>query len=130
MRIELNFSINDLCREYSYSELMTTAFEIFDHISEYIESKNVNLSKSNDYNIYISYRQSENGETGSFVYIINDDQNSIFALEKLFAIGKVAKDINLVPKVLVKYNLQGLSNTINILQISGLDPRKVPLMAY
>lgn len=51
-------------------------------------------------------------------------------LEKLFAIGKVAKDINLVPKVLVKYNLQGLSNTINILQISGLDPRKVPLMAY
>lgn len=85
MRIELNFSINDLCREYSYSELMTAAFEIFNHISNCIESKNVDLSKSNDYNIYVSYQQSENGETGSLVYIINDDQNSIFALEKLFA---------------------------------------------
>lgn len=85
MRIELNFSINDLCREYSYSELMTAAFEIFNSISKCIESKNVDLSKSNDYNIYVSYQQSENGETGSLVYIINDDQNSIFALEKLFA---------------------------------------------
>ena len=31
---------------------------------------------------------------------------------------------------LVKYDLNGLNNTINLLQISGLDPKKVPLMAY
>ena len=85
MRIELNFSINDLCREYSYSELMNAVFEIFNNIAEHIKSKNVDLSKLNDYSIYISYRQSENGETGTFICIINDDQNNIFTLEKLFA---------------------------------------------
>lgn len=35
-----------------------------------------------------------------------------------------------MPNVLVKYDLKGLNNTINVLQISGLDPKKVPLMAY
>lgn len=51
-------------------------------------------------------------------------------LEKLLDIGKEARDINLMPEVLVKYDLKGLTNTINVLQISGLDPKKVPLMAY
>lgn len=51
-------------------------------------------------------------------------------LDKLIKIGKEAKDISLMPSILVKYDLQGLNNTINILQISGLDPKKVPLMAY
>ena len=51
-------------------------------------------------------------------------------IEKLLSLGKVAKDISLMPSVLTKYDLQGLNNTINVLQISGLDPRKVPLMAY
>ena len=51
-------------------------------------------------------------------------------LEKLLDIGKDAKDISLMPEVLVKYDLRGLTNTINVLQISGLDPKKVPLMAY
>lgn len=51
-------------------------------------------------------------------------------LEKLLNIGKEAHDICLMPSVLVKYDLKGLNNTINVLQISGLDPSKVPLMAY
>lgn len=51
-------------------------------------------------------------------------------IEKLINIGKEARDINLMPSILVKYDLQGLNNTINVLQISGLDPKKVPLMAY
>lgn len=51
-------------------------------------------------------------------------------IEKLLNIGKESKDICLMPSVLIKYDLQGLSNTINVLQISGLDPKKVPLMAY
>lgn len=51
-------------------------------------------------------------------------------LEKLLNIGKEPHDICLVPTVLVKYDLNGLNNTINVLQISGLDPKKVPLMAY
>ena len=51
-------------------------------------------------------------------------------LEKLINIGKEARDISLMPSILVKYDLKGLNNTINVLQISGLDPKKVPLMAY
>ena len=51
-------------------------------------------------------------------------------IAKLLELGKEARDISLTPKVLVKYDLKGLNNTINVLQISGLDPRKVPLMAY
>lgn len=51
-------------------------------------------------------------------------------VEKLLEIGKDIKDISLMPSVLIKYDLNGLNNTINVLQISGLDPKKVPLMAY
>ncbi len=51
-------------------------------------------------------------------------------IDKLIAIGKENRDISLMPSVLVKYDLNGLNNTINLLQISGLDPKKVPLMAY
>lgn len=51
-------------------------------------------------------------------------------IDKLLTIGKEASDINLMPSVLIKYDLQGLNKTINVLQISGLDPKKVPLMAY
>jgi len=51
-------------------------------------------------------------------------------LSKLLSIGKSAHDIYLTPKVLVKYDLQGLNNTIDILKTSGLDPKVVPLMAY
>lgn len=51
-------------------------------------------------------------------------------LNKLINIGKEARDISLSPKILLKYDLKGLNNTINVLQISGLDPKKVPLIAY
>lgn len=58
------------------------------------------------------------------------DKELIQKLDKLFELGKEARDISLMPNVLVKYDLKGLNNTINVLQISGLDPKKVPLMAY
>jgi hypothetical protein len=51
-------------------------------------------------------------------------------LGKLLSIGKSAHDIYLTPRVLVKYDLQGLNNMINVLKTSGLDPKIVPLMAY
>ena len=51
-------------------------------------------------------------------------------VSKLLSIGKEARDINLMPSVLKKYDLKGLNNTISVLQISGLDPKTVPLMAY
>ena len=51
-------------------------------------------------------------------------------VDKLLSIGKEARDISLTPSVLKKYDLQGLNNTISVLELSGLDPKKVPLMAY
>ncbi len=51
-------------------------------------------------------------------------------IEKLIAVGKEALDIYLNPEILIKYNKDDLENTINTLRNSGLDPKKVPLIAY
>ena len=51
-------------------------------------------------------------------------------INRLMSVGKAPLDIYLNPNILLKYDLAGLNNAINLLQINGLDPRKVPLMAY
>lgn len=51
-------------------------------------------------------------------------------LARLIEVGKEARDIALMPSILIKYDLKGLNNTINVLKVSGLDPKVVPLMAY
>ena len=83
-------------------------------------TKNVNTLKSNKISLDILKDNVE------LLYDKELDEK----INKLLSLGKVARDINLVPSVLTKYDLKGLNNTINVLQISGLDPEKVPLMAY
>ena len=51
-------------------------------------------------------------------------------MDRLLRIGKSALDIYLNPTVLTKYDYKGLDKAIILLQNSGLDPKKVPLMAY
>lgn len=51
-------------------------------------------------------------------------------LSVLIGIGKVPFDIYLNPNILVKYNISELENSIEQLKGSGLDPKKVPLMAF
>lgn len=51
-------------------------------------------------------------------------------LKELMNIGKVPFDIYLNPAVLVKYDAEELKKSINSLVESGLDPKKVPLMAF
>ncbi len=51
-------------------------------------------------------------------------------IDMLLNIGKDPMDIYLNPSVLIKYNLAELYNTINSLKESGLEPDKVPLMAF
>ncbi len=51
-------------------------------------------------------------------------------INKLIEIGKEPLDIYLNPGILIKYNKNDLDDTINKLRSSGLDPKKVPLMAY
>lgn len=51
-------------------------------------------------------------------------------INQLLEVGKEPFDIYLNPSVLVKYDNEKLENMINTLRDSGLDPRKVPLIAY
>ena len=51
-------------------------------------------------------------------------------IQKLMEVGKEPFDIYLNPNILIKYNKSDLDNTINKLKSSGLDPNKVPLIAY
>lgn len=63
------------------------------------------------------------------IEFINDKELKA-KIDYLLQIGKTTFDIYLNPNVLSKYNLQELNNTIKDLQESGLDPKKVPLMAF
>ncbi len=51
-------------------------------------------------------------------------------VNKLIEVGKDAFDIYLNPNILIKYSKEDLDNTIDRLLNSGLDPKKVPLIAY
>lgn len=51
-------------------------------------------------------------------------------VELLLKIGKEIIDIYLTPDVLIKYDKEGLTTTINTLKSNGLSPNEVPLMAY
>lgn len=93
---------------------------ILAHYDEELIKNNISALKENSIDLNIL---EENAE-------ILYDSELKEKLEKLLNLGKEAKDISLMPSVLVKYDLKGLNNTINVLQISGLDPKKVPLMAY
>lgn len=98
----------------------TALTKVLDNYDEELINKNINILKEND----ISFK------------ILKSNANLLYDKElgekitKLLEIGKLASDISLMPNVLSKYDLKGLTNTINVLQISGLDPKKVPLMAF
>ncbi len=51
-------------------------------------------------------------------------------IRKLVEVGKEPIDIYLNPNILIKYNKDALDNVIDKLRNSGLDPKKVPLIAY
>ncbi len=99
---------------------VTALTKVLDNYDEELINKNINILKEND----ISFK------------ILKSNANLLYDKElgekitKLLEIGKLASDISLMPNVLSKYDLKGLTNTINVLQISGLDPKKVPLMAF
>ena len=51
-------------------------------------------------------------------------------VDTIIAAGKTSFDVYLNPNVLIKYNLEQLNAAIDALKDSGLDPAKVPLMAF
>ena len=94
--------------------------QILDHFNEKVIRRNVNIFKENDLSLDI------------FVDHINllYDKELEAKMDRLLRIGKSALDIYLNPTVLTKYDYKGLDKAIILLQNSGLDPKKVPLMAY
>ncbi|MDE5540163.1 MAG: hypothetical protein K2J20_06745 [Bacilli bacterium] len=104
-----------------YLDYTTTDLdEILAHFDEKVIRRNVMIFKNNDLNLDV------------FVDNINllYDKELEAKVDRLLRIGKSALDIYLNPTVLTKYDYRGLDKAIIILQNSGLDPKKVPLMAY
>ena len=98
----------------------TSLLKILENYDEEIIKKNIKALKKYDISLNIIDGNPQ----------VLTDKELDEKLNKLINIGKEARDISLSPKVLLKYDLKGLNNTINVLQISGLDPKKVPLIAY
>ena len=94
--------------------------QILEHFNEKVIRRNVNIFKENELSLDI------------FVDHINllYDKELEAKMDRLLRIGKSALDIYLNPTVLIKYDNKGLDKAIILLQSSGLDPKKVPLMAY
>ena len=113
----------NLLKELEVDKTMFTAGDyqkLLDNYDEETLTKNVGILKDNNFDLNIMY------ECVPLLY----DKELKEKIDKLLGIGKEPQDISLVPDVLTRYDLMGLNNTINVLQISGLDPRKVPLAAY
>lgn len=94
--------------------------EVLENFNEKVIRRNVAIFKNNDLSLDI------------FVDHINllYDRELEAKVDRLLRIGKSALDIYLNPTVLTKYDYRNLDKAIILLQNSGLDPKKVPLMAY
>ena len=86
--------------------------EVFKKNVDYIKSQNIN------FDIFV--------DNVEFL----TDKELVEKMEALVNVGKDPFDIYLNPNVLLKYDLEELKQAINILTDSGLDPKKVPLMAF
>lgn len=80
----------------------------------------------------VNYAKENNLKFDMFIDNINllYDKEFVNKVERLVNIGKDINDVYLYPTVLVKYSDSILENIINSLRSSGLDPKKVPLIAY
>lgn len=116
-------SMMDLFKRIGLSEIMFAESELNDLINledNDLVEKNVNIL--NKFNINLDIL-SDN------VNLLSDNELE----EKINMIldnGKTVDDIYFNPSVLKKYNLKELESAIILLKQNGLDPKKVPLMAY
>ena len=94
--------------------------QVLEHFNEKVIRRNVNIFKENELSLDIFVDHID------LLY----DRELEAKVDRLLRIGKSALDIYLNPTVLTKYDYKGLDKAILLLQNSGLDPKKVPLMAY
>lgn len=113
--------LTELLNKNDITDLSKESLEkVLANYDEELIIKNIEVLKKNNINLEVLKENIE------IIY----DKELEEKLNKLLEIGKESRDISLMPEVLVKYDLKGLNNTINVLEISGLDPKKVPLLAY
>lgn len=113
----------DLFKRLGLSEIMFVESELSDLISlddKSIVEKNVNILNKYGINLDIV---SDN------VNILSDPELDE-KIARILEVGKTTDDIYFNPSVLKKYDLNGLNNAIKLLEENGLDPKKVPLMAF
>ena len=94
--------------------------QILEHFNEKVIRRNVNIFKENELSLDIFV---------DHITLLYDKELEA-KMDLLLRIGKSALDIYLNPTVLTKYDYKNLDKAIILLQSSGLDPKKVPLMAY
>ncbi len=124
--VETKFDREDLIDLFSeigldYLDYTTRDLEeVLDNFNEKVIRRNVAIFKNNDLSLDIF------ADHISLLY----DRELEAKVDRLLRIGKNALDIYLNPTVLTKYDYRSLDKAIILLQNSGLDPKKVPLMAY
>lgn len=113
----------NLLTELGFDYLDFTSNDLEKVLSHYNENdlrKNVNFAKAKNLNLDLFIENVE------LLY----DHEFDLKIDKLIEIGKEPFDIYLNPNILIKYSKNDLDNTIDKLINSGLDPKKVPLIAY
>ncbi len=113
----------ELLKKVGFDYLDFTSNDIDKILANYKEAelvRNVEVAKENNMNLDMFVENVE------LLY----DKDFASKISKLIAIGKEALDIYLNPRILIKYDANGLESVIDKLKNSGLDPKKVPLMAY
>ena len=116
-------SMMDLFKRLGLSEIMFVESELSELINledKEIVEKNVNILNKYDINLDIV---SDN------VNILSDPELEE-KINTILEAGKTKDDIYFNPSVLKKYDLNGLKNAIKLLEENGLEPKKVPLMAF
>lgn len=113
----------ELLKELGFDYLEFTNNDLEKVLSNYNEDTlraNVEFAKSKEINNKIFVENVE------LLY----DKDLEGKVNSLIDVGKDVFDLYLNPTVLIKYNLSELDSTIDKFKTSGLDPKKVPLMAY
>lgn len=111
--------------------LSDVGFDYLDFTSNDIEKVLSNYNE-NDLRKNVEFAKSKNLKLDLFVDNVEllYDKELEQKISRLIEIGKEPFDIYLNPNILIKYNVETLENTIDKLKSSGLDPKKVPLIAY
>ena len=111
--------------------LTDLGFDYLDFTNNDLEKILANYNK-NDLRSNVEFAKANNLELDMFV----DNAELLYDREfeqkinKLVEIGKEPVDIYLNPNILIKYDNDTLGSVIEKLVSSGLDPKKVPLIAY